>query len=61
MQIESEIKYIRSCEEKLIDLNNQIILCLDTPQDSLFDALMSLMSQDRLKIKNILRGEIRLW
>ncbi len=49
MEIESEIKYIRSCEEKLIDLNNQIILCLDTPQDSLFDALMSLMSQDTAK------------
>jgi hypothetical protein len=30
----------------LIDLNNQIILGLDTPQDSLFDAIMALMSQD---------------
>ena len=45
-EIQSEIKDIRNRAEKLIDLNNQIILCLDTPQDSLFDTLMSLMSQD---------------
>jgi hypothetical protein len=32
--------------EKLIDLNNQIILGLDTPQDSLLDTLMALTSQD---------------
>jgi hypothetical protein len=45
-EIQSEIKDIRNRAEKLIDLNNQIILFLDTPQDSLFDTLMSLMSQD---------------
>jgi hypothetical protein len=30
----------------LIDLNNQIILGLDTPQDTLIETLMALMSQD---------------
>ena len=45
-EIENEIKDIKENAEKLIDLSNQIILCLDTPQDSLFDTLMSLMSQD---------------
>ena len=44
--IEDQMKEISKNAEKLIDLNNQIILCLDTPQDSLFDTLMSLMSQD---------------
>ena len=32
--------------EKLIVLENKIILLLDTTQDSLFNALMSLVSQD---------------
>lgn len=45
-EIEDEIKDIYDKAEKLIDLNNQIILGLDTPQDSLFDAIMALMSQD---------------
>ncbi len=45
-EIESEIKDINERAEKLIDLNNQIILGLDTPQDSLIETLMALMSQD---------------
>ena len=45
-EIDSEIHEIHEKAQKLIDLNNQIILGLDTPQDSLIDALMALMSQD---------------
>jgi hypothetical protein len=45
-EIDSEIKDIYENAQKLIDLDNQIILGLDTPQDSLIDALMALMSQD---------------
>jgi hypothetical protein len=45
-EIDYEIKDLYDKAEKLIDLNNQIILGLDTPQDSLFDAIMALMSQD---------------
>ena len=48
-EIEIEIKDILNRAEKLIDLNNQIILVWDTPQASLFDSLMSLMSQDTAK------------
>ena len=44
--IKIEIKDLESRAEKLIDLNNQIILCLDTPQNSLLNVLMSLTSQD---------------
>ena len=45
-EFESHIKEINEQAEKLIDLNNQIILGLDTPQDSLIETLMALMSQD---------------
>jgi hypothetical protein len=45
-EFDSEIKDVNEKAEKLIDLNNQIILGLDTPQDSLFDVIMALMSQD---------------
>jgi hypothetical protein len=48
-EIESEIKDIEVIAQKLIDLNNQIILCLDTPQSSLYDAIMSIVSQDTPK------------
>ena len=44
--IEAQIKDIKNRAEKLINLDNQIILCLDTPQDSLLSVLMSLISQD---------------
>jgi hypothetical protein len=44
--IQTQIKDIKNRAEKLIDLDNQIILCLDTPQDSLLSVLMSLISQD---------------
>ena len=46
IEIESEIKDIEGRAEKLIQLDNQIILALDTPQDSIYDALMSIISQD---------------
>jgi hypothetical protein len=45
-QINGEIKSLKDKAEKLIDLENKIILFLDTTQDSLFNALMSLISQD---------------
>jgi hypothetical protein len=45
-EIESKIKDIYEKAEKLIDLSNQKILGLDTPQDTLFDVIMALMSQD---------------
>jgi hypothetical protein len=48
-QIESEIKDIELNAQKVIDLENQIILCLDTPQSSLYDAIMSIVSQDTPK------------
>jgi Bifunctional DNA primase/polymerase, N-terminal len=48
-EIESQIDDIKSNAQKVIDLNNQIILCLDTPQDSLYDAIMSIISQDTPK------------
>jgi hypothetical protein len=44
--LESEIKDIESHAEKLIQLDNQIIICLDTPEPSVYDALMSIISQD---------------
>jgi hypothetical protein len=45
-ELELEIKDIESRAEKLIQLDNQIILCLDTPEPSVYDALMSIISQD---------------
>ena len=44
--INAEIKDLKMKAEKLIVLENKIILLLDTTQDSLFNALMSLVSQD---------------
>ncbi|MGB6591465.1 MAG: hypothetical protein WBE68_08170, partial [Candidatus Nitrosopolaris sp.] len=46
LDIESQIKDIESKAEKLIRLDNTINVFLDTPQESLLDALMSLVSQD---------------
>ena len=45
-KINAEIKDLKMKAEKLIVLENKIILLLDTTQDSLFNALMSLVSQD---------------
>jgi hypothetical protein len=45
-ELELEIKDIESRAEKLIQLDNQIIICLDTPEPSVYDALMSIISQD---------------
>src|SRR5205807_10342540 len=41
-----EISDVIARAQKLIDLTNQIILCLDTPSDTMISALMSLISQD---------------
>ena len=41
MEIYVKIKDIKNRAEKLIDLDNQIILCLDTPQDSLINVLIN--------------------
>jgi hypothetical protein len=43
---DQEIKSILDRQQKLIDLNNTIILLLDTPQDAVTDGLMSLLSND---------------
>ncbi len=45
-ELELEVKDIESRAEKLIQLDNQIIICLDTPEPSVYDALMSIISQD---------------
>jgi phosphopantetheine adenylyltransferase len=45
-ELELEIKDIQSQAVKLIRLDNQIIICLDTPEPSVYDALMSIISQD---------------
>jgi hypothetical protein len=45
-QIESQIEEIKDNAQKIIDLNNQIIMCLDTPKSTLYDAIMSIVSQD---------------
>ena len=48
-ELEREIKDLKNRAQKLIDLDNTIIILQDTPQDSLFDTLMSLLSQDTQK------------
>ena len=45
-EIESEIQSLHRRAQKLIDLDNTIIILQDTPQDTLFDTLMSLLSQE---------------
>jgi archaellin len=44
--IQREIKDIQKRQQKLIDLNDLIIIISDTPQEGFFANLMSLMSQD---------------
>jgi len=48
-EIKKEIKYLQKNQQKLIDLDNTIILILDTPQDALLVNIMSLASQDSEK------------
>lgn len=48
-EIKSEIENIIGLQQKLIDLSCKIIIIQDTPQDGLFDALMSIISQDSEK------------
>jgi hypothetical protein len=43
---ESQIEELYIKSQKLINLDNRIILVLDTAQEGLFDALMSIISQD---------------
>lgn len=45
-EIQSEIGSIREHAIKLVVLDNRIILMLDTPQEGLINALMSMISQD---------------
>lgn len=45
-EINNEIKAFKQRAEKLIVLENKIILLLDTTQDGMFNALMSMVSQD---------------
>jgi hypothetical protein len=47
--IELEIKSLRRSGQKLIDLNNKIIILQDTPQQTVFNLLMTLLSQDTPK------------
>ena len=46
VELQEEIKSILECQQKLIDLNNSIVILLDTPQDSFYAGLMSLLSSD---------------
>jgi hypothetical protein len=47
--IETEIKSLKRSAQKLIDLNNKIIILQDTPQQTVFTLLMTLLSQDSPK------------
>ena len=47
--IETEIKSLKRSSQKLIDLNNKVIILQDTPQQTLFNLLMTLLSQDSPK------------
>jgi hypothetical protein len=47
--IQSEIKSLQRSAQKLIDLNNKIIIVQDTPQPAVFNLLMTLLSQDSPK------------
>lgn len=48
-EIESEIKALQRSAQKLIDLNNKIIILQDTPPPTVFNLLMTLLSQDSPK------------
>ena len=46
LELGEEIKSILERQKKLIDLNNSIVMLLDTPQDSFYAGIMSLLSAD---------------
>jgi hypothetical protein len=48
-KLQTELDEAKSRVQNLIILNNRIILILDTPQQDLFNALMSMISQDTQK------------
>jgi len=48
-EIGKEIKCLKKNQQKLIDLDNTIIIIQDTPEDSVIVNLMSLLSQDTKK------------
>jgi hypothetical protein len=48
-ETESEIKALQRSAQKLIDLNNKIIILQDTPPPTVFNLLMTLLSQDSPK------------
>lgn len=45
-EFQQEIQSILERQQKLIDLNNSVVILLDTPQDSFYAGLMSLLSSD---------------
>src|SRR5919106_755899 len=49
LELQEEIDEIKRKVQNLIVLDNKIILILDTPQQELFNALMSMISQDTQK------------
>jgi len=46
VELQQEVKSVRERQQKLIDLNNSVVILLDTPQDSFYAGLMSLLSSD---------------
>ncbi len=46
IEIDRKIRELLSKQKKFIDLDYMIILLQDTPQDSFFDSMMTLISQD---------------
>ena len=45
-ELQEEVKSILERQKKLIDLNNSVVILLDTPQDSFYAGIMSLLSSD---------------
>ncbi|TVP41786.1 hypothetical protein [Candidatus Nitrosocosmicus arcticus] len=50
-EIQKQIKTIRDKAVKVIDLNHKILIFLDTPKKGIFEALMSLLSHDKLAVE----------
>jgi hypothetical protein len=50
-EIQKQINTIRENAVKVIDLNHKILIFLDTPKKGIFEALMSLLSHDKLAVE----------
>jgi hypothetical protein len=50
-EIQKQINIIRQRAVKVIDLSRKILIFLDTPKNSIFGALMSLLSHDKLAVE----------